>query len=281
MNKKLALLGFVVIVSIALILGLVFGLKKTDETDEKDEKDINSTTSTGVGSTTSTGVGSTTSTIGSSTSTGVGSTSSTVGSTTSTVSSNSTGVGSSSNSTTTGLCDMIKNTQLEDISGINSYDFLSRQTQTVNCENKPLNSFGFANNQGTTQYRYNYTCCNNTGGSYEQTPINKETPSNADGGGHIAYLDRHDVDCGTDSVISKFGLARPNGQQIKYNYTCLKSAKPLTCRDVTTPLSYRGDYVTDLDKHLLSCNNDESMSRFKFINRDGYTKMAYQYKCCK
>jgi hypothetical protein len=246
---------------------------------------ISKSNSTGVGS------GSNSTDVGSgSNSTGVGSGSNStgVGSTTSGSSSNSTGVGSttsgSSNITNPVIpkpliCNIPKDTPPYTLGNRKSHYL---DGHTVDCENKPLNRFQFGTLPGDNA-KYTYTCCDNTGGSYQQTPIDKETQPNEDGGGNMDYLDKHNVDCGTDSVISKFALNRPSGNSIKYKYTCLKSVKPLTCRDITTPLNLKGDNATIeyLDRHNLSCNTDEAIGRFQYIRGDNGTKIAYSYRCCK
>jgi len=48
------------------------------------------------------------------------------------------------------------------------------------------------------------------------------TPANDWGGGNSIYLDRHDVSCNENEVISKVHLTRPTGGEISYQYKCCK-----------------------------------------------------------
>jgi hypothetical protein len=131
--------------------------------------------------------------------------------------------------------------------------------------------------------KYTYTCCD-TGGSYEQTPTYKQPDYKDGGGGNMDYLDKHNVDCGTDSVISQFALWKPLwGDKIGYAYGCLKSTKPLTCRDLRTDFNEKGNDATIeyLDRHNLSCDPDEAISRFQYVRGENGKKIAYEYRCCK
>jgi hypothetical protein len=242
---------------------------------------ISKSNSTGVGSgSNSTDVGSNSTDVGS------GSNSTGVGSTTSGSSSNSTGVGSTTSNITNPvipaplICNIPKDTPPYTLGNRKSYYL---DGHIVNCENKPLNMFQF----GTlpdNKAKYTYTCCDNTGGSYEQTPTYKQTDYKDDGGGNMDYLDQHNVDCGTDSVISKFALNRALwGGKIGYNYTCLKSTKPLTCRDLRTNFDEKGADATIeyLDRQKVYCDPDEAISRFQYVRGENGKKIAYEYRCCK
>ena len=82
-------------------------------------------------------------------------------------------------------------------------------------------------------------------------------------------------------VLSQFRLVRPKENEIRYDYTCKKSNKPLTCRDVTTPANdWGGGNSIFLDKHDVSCNENEVISKVQ-LNRPTDGEISYKYKCCK
>lgn len=105
----------------------------------------------------------------------------------------------------------------------------------------------------------------------------------------LVFLDRQNIACGTDEVITGFTLQNGwnsgttpalNGK-IRYNYTCAKSNKPLTCRDVTTTASpLATSNAKDLDKQDVKCASDEAMSQFK-LTRPTADTIGYTFKCCK
>jgi len=129
-----------------------------------------------------------------------------------------------------------------------------------------------------SQFRYDYTCAN--GGSLgAATP--KNTGFNDEGGGNTIYLDRHNIDCGDNSVMSQLKLNRDGAGKFKYDYTCLSSNAPLTCRDVTTPANdWGGGKSIFLDRHDLKCNDNEAMSQFH-LTRPSDNTIQYNFKCCK
>jgi hypothetical protein len=123
-------------------------------------------------------------------------------------------------------------TNFEEEGGGNSI-YLDRQN--IDCKNNAIKRFHLVRD-GAGKIKYEVTCSSGDLGS----STNKDTGANDWGGGNSVYLDRHNIECGSDSVLSQFHLSRPSDNQIRYDYTCKKSNKPLTCRDVTTPANEDG-----------------------------------------
>ena len=168
-----------------------------------------------------------------------------------------------------------KNTPWNDNGGGNLI-YLDRHN--VDCRKNGIKRFGLVNDGRAKNYSYGYVCAEK--GDLGKKSFVQGTRPDSDGGGNIIYLDRHNVDCGKDNVISQFNMGRM-GNQIKYNYTCKKSNKPLTCRNVTTPANDAGGgNARYLDRHNVECADDEAMSRFK-LEHPGGGKIQYSYTCCK
>jgi hypothetical protein len=107
------------------------------------------------------------------------------------------------------------------------------------------------------------------------------TGFNDEGKGNVVYLDRHNVDCGKDSILSQFNLLRNGEEKYRYNYKCKSSNKPLQCRDVTTTINDDGNgNAVFLDRHDVVCADDEVLNQFKLVRPTDKT-IQYQYKCCK
>jgi len=82
-----------------------------------------------------------------------------------------------------------------------------------------LNGFGLKQNDNK-DINYNYGCVKmNTNSS---VCVNKETKSNDDGSGNVIYLDRHQIACDKDEVLSNFHLIRDGSDKYKYQYQCCK-----------------------------------------------------------
>lgn len=68
------------------------------------------------------------------------------------------------------------------------------------------------------KFQMKYKCCkvNPTMGQC----TTKSTPPNAWGDGQTIYLDRHNAQCDTDQVMTRWQLKRPRGDQINIEYQC-------------------------------------------------------------
>ena len=126
--------------------------------------------------------------------------------------------------------------------------------------------------------QFQYKC--SSGGSLD-TLVLKNTDYNDDGNGNAVYLDRHNIDCGKDSLISGLKLVRDGKGNYQYQYQCAPSKTPLTCRQLSTPSNDDGGgNSVYLDRHDINCNTDESISQLKLV-RNGDHAYQYNYTCCK
>ena len=102
-----------------------------------------------------------------------------------------------------------------------------------------------------------------------------------DGGGKVYYMDRHNIECGSDA-LNGFGLIRQPGGRTQYNYLCLKPGN-LTKHDKRTGSNWQGhnngnvNSALYLDRHTVDCN-DKPITQFR-LHRDGTKKVYYKYKC--
>jgi hypothetical protein len=93
-----------------------------------------------------------------------------------------------------------KSTDKTDI-GNKKTHFLDRQT--VDCGTNPINRFRLKTPGGNI--KYNFNCAEN---GKLGTPQDQVTDWQKDGDGNIIFLDRLKVQCGDDSLITKFHYAR-------------------------------------------------------------------------
>lgn len=167
-----------------------------------------------------------------------------------------------------------KNTGFND-EGKGNTVYLDRHN--INCIPNGIRGFKLVRD-GKGQYRYDYICSNN--GNLDK-PIDKNTDYNDDGKGNLVYLDRHNIDCGKDLALAQFKLSRNPNNQYRYDYKCEKSLSPLQCRKVSTDVNQDGKgNATFLDRHNITCNEDEVISQFK-LTRPDKNLIKYDYTCCK
>ena len=102
-----------------------------------------------------------------------------------------------------------------------------------------------------------------------------------DGGGKVYFMDRHNIECGSDA-LNGFGLIRQPGGRTQYNYLCLKPGH-LKTHDKRTRSNWQGhnngnvNSALHLDRHTVDCNN-KPITQFR-LHRDGDKKVYYKYKC--
>jgi len=161
---------------------------------------------------------------------------------------------------------------------------------TVDCKNKPIIGFQLdtfsASNSDSKFINYDYVCSSmgDLGTSFERsTASSSRGKKGEDDNGDTNYLDRHNLDCGPAAYISKFKLDHNSSRkEIKYDYTCISSTKPLTQRKVQTPVN---DLINDesiyLDRHNVQCKNDEGLSQFRLRSTSDGNKIYYEYTCSK
>lgn len=154
--------------------------------------------------------------------------------------------------------------------------FLDRHD--MNCGNAPINQFRLQRNSDLNQYQFNYKC---SSAMQLDRPIGNATPWNDEGGGNAVFLDRHNVDCGANNVLTRTHLRRKGDGNYQYEYSCARSNRPLKCRKATTGFNDEGDgNSVYLDRHNVECNGDEALSQFH-LQRSGLGTYQFQFTCCK
>ena len=173
--------------------------------------------------------------------------------------------------------DRIKHTDFNEITAGRS-EYLDRHD--VDCGLGGIKRIKLERNPDNGQIRYLYAC--SKGGELGTTEGSRSTSNRYNDSGRVTALGYHNVDCGVDRALSQFKLIHnPTDQQLRYTFKCSPSTRPLTCRDMSTPLNENGNGDTYfLDRHDIVCEEEEVISQFQLVNVDS-TKMKYQYKCCK
>ncbi|MDH3210450.1 MAG: PASTA domain-containing protein [Burkholderiaceae bacterium] len=144
------------------------------------------------------------------------------------------------------------------------------------CGANAINEFRLTRAGTSNRYQYLYTC---TSGGSLGPPAGRSTKLDLDGSGNAVYLDRQNVDCGANAVLTKFHLARGSGT-VRYDYSCAPSKVPLKCRDTATAFNDEGGgSAVYLDRHDVRCKADEAISQFRLL-RSGRATFHYTYRCC-
>ena len=147
---------------------------------------------------------------------------------------------------------------------------------TLDCGENAINQFRLTRAGTSNRYQYLFTC---TSGGWLGAPASQSTKLDLDGGGNAVYLDRQNVDCGTNAVLIKFHLARGSGK-VRYDFSCAPSKVPLQCRDAETAFNDEGGgNAVYLDRHDVRCNANEAIGQFRLL-RSGRGTYHYTYKCC-
>lgn len=141
----------------------------------------------------------------------------------------------------------------------------------VNCGDKALSGFKLFRPTELT-IRYEYKCGTISIGGIRTA----RTAGNTDGGGHVTYLDRHRVDCGSNALLG-FRLIRPTSSTIAYEYTC--GSLPMNnIRSAKTPMNYDGGgNMVFLDRHDIDCGSDALLGFGLYRPQLG--QIAYAYTC--
>ena len=93
--------------------------------------------------------------------------------------------------------------------------FLDRHN--AECDKGSVMTQLHLNNSGG-QWQWEYKCAPS---ERQLTYRTAATPMNADGGGNLYYLDRHDVLCNSNEALTQIKLARNSaGNQYQLQYTC-------------------------------------------------------------
>lgn len=112
----------------------------------------------------------------------------------------------------------------------------------------------------------------------------KYTRFNDDGGKKIRnhYLDRHNVICSGDQVLTSMVLRRDHTRtKYRYQYTCCTSPLPCNHQTRSTPFSHDGGgNAVYLDRHNVECFNKNFIRSFRLNRNRRGKKIRYRYGCC-
>ena len=181
------------------------------------------------------------------------------------------------------LSNVENSTGINDESPNDGAEAMYLDRHNINCGwNKVINNFQLVRD-GESKFHYKYNCSSNDkleGVMGMSTPENTLGPS----GGKVVYLDRHNVNCEGNRLLTQYKLTRGNNDNFKYDYSCTTVGQPLECRNTETEFSNDGGNYGKtrfLDRHNVKCNSDEALKQFKLVRDPLGTKIKYQYTCCK
>lgn len=101
------------------------------------------------------------------------------------------------------------------------------------------------------------------------------------GEGKVQYLDRHEIDCGQDKVVSYFKLERPSFDSVYYQYSCNAIRTPGKQTEYATAWDvYEDDKGTNfLDRHKVKCPHGEALSKIHAEVGPSDKLLRYSYVC--
>lgn len=118
--------------------------------------------------------------------------------------------------------------------------------------------------------------------TYGELPLQaqaKHTAPDLDGNGNTVYLDRQNVECSKNGVLSQFQLVRPSSNKVQYNYTCQNASDIYPSVYWATNFNEEGGgNMVYLDRHNVQCPAGTALSRFR-LQRNGQGKYRYNYRC--
>lgn len=139
----------------------------------------------------------------------------------------------------------------------NSRDIKYLDRHKVDCGNGYLRQFQIAGS-----IRYSYYCMN----PMEATRrVARRTPLKRGGNDGVNYLDRADLKCRSNELMSMFRM-RTQGwfsRDFYYDYTCIRpKADKLICHDKNTNWNTY-DSLVYLDRHNVNCPSNQAIQQFK------------------
>jgi len=111
------------------------------------------------------------------------------------------------------------------------------------------------------------------------------TLSDDNGGGDVAFLDRHDIGCGPNQVLSQWNVFNDNpGDRYHIDYNCRYAPNVVQQDNVQPPVGptdtldgegHHGTYL-NLDRLPVGCPDNQVLSRFKFSTpSDAHIQIDY------
>ena len=147
---------------------------------------------------------------------------------------------------------------------------------TISCDsNQALTSY-VLNGQCGSGKQYEYVCESATLSS----TVSKTTNCEPKGNGKINNLDRHNVACDSGQVMTSFKVASCGGDNLKYEYTCGVTTLSGSKATLTTPCDNADNFIPNLDRHRIICNNGDLLQKFQLVNNgcSGDDK-KYEFDC--
>ena len=168
--------------------------------------------------------------------------------------------------------------------GQGNTDVVYLDRHNINCNGTGLNQLHLnTNGPSNTILQFDYTCV--SGGNLS-SGVQLYTAWNSYSTNSVLYLDRHDIACGSGSVMTNLQLeAEVNNMTIRWRYVCALSMFSLSCRNTSTLPDENGscngcsNSVVYLDRHNISCGVNEAISRVKLVN-DNSASYHFDYTCC-
>ena len=146
-------------------------------------------------------------------------------------------------------------------------DTTNLKDHNIDCGDSILSKIHYLRDTGG-KFHYDYSCVNIPGMKLNKKILN--TPKQTAGANESYYLDRHDVKCDTDEVLTQMQLNYDsNTRQYNYQYTC---AKPRYT--VPNPLgqNYVSGGVQNTDwKYTTDPNDTQCANNWNYYNADGTT----------
>ncbi|GBF93718.1 hypothetical protein Rsub_06821 [Raphidocelis subcapitata] len=101
------------------------------------------------------------------------------------------------------------------------------------------------------------------------------------GGGSTVYMDRHNVECGANRVLSDWRLVRPSGNTIAIQYQCGNVPRTSNCQLFATPWANKGGggQVNFFDRHTVQCPGNKKITRWQLQN-DNNSNIRFLFNCC-
>uniref|UniRef100_A0A7M5V0H6 Uncharacterized protein n=1 Tax=Clytia hemisphaerica TaxID=252671 RepID=A0A7M5V0H6_9CNID len=132
---------------------------------------------------------------------------------------------------------------------------------------------------GKGKYRYEFTCCDLPVKCQKHNK--KATGWNDAGNGNAVYLDRHDVNVGSEAFLSALKLNRNGPNKIRYNFDACVIPDKKSCYSARTVMNDDGSGNTVyLDRHNIECRSNYGIQRLKLVRNSKGNKYQYHFTCC-
>jgi hypothetical protein len=164
-------------------------------------------------------------------------------------------------------------------------DIVYLDRQRPSCPAGSAMSYFYLDRSGSNRdnVRYEFTCLSS--GNVQSTGITNKTTSynSTSGKKSVNYLDRHNVNCPTGTLLKSFKLQR-SGSKIRYAYSCTP-AKTLCCKNVSTGKTDMGNksfFYLDRQRSVgVEGSNKWAMKGFRLQSNYSPDKIYYKYELCQ